>query len=153
MSRYKPVFTGGYGKFDELIDVAGAGEDRSGDGRNAAAQAADAVALRDPIDAARALDRPLVDREQHRIAAAQLASALLVAVALVLVAERRARARMRFAEARPQPSGGQEARPVVLHGGLALLAWSLCAIPVAFGFVLPLVILVLLAFHQLQLRD
>jgi iron(III) transport system permease protein len=76
-----------------------------------------------------------------RIAAAQLASVLLLAVAVVLVAERRARSRMRFAEARSQAAGGQEARPVVLRGGLALLAWSLCAIPVAFGFALPLVLL------------
>jgi len=83
-----------------------------------------------------------------RTAAAQLAAALLLVVAFVLIAERHARSRMRFAEARAQGAGGQEARPVVLQGGLALLAWSLCAIPVTFGFVLPLVLLVRLVWRE-----
>jgi len=76
-----------------------------------------------------------------RIAAAQLASVLLGVVALVLVAERRARAKLRFVEARVSAAEGREARPVVLHGRLALLAWGLCAVPVALGFALPVVLL------------
>jgi iron(III) transport system permease protein len=76
------------------------------------------------------------------VAASQLASALIAFVALLLWAERRARSRLRFAEARGTPQGVvREARPVVLHGRRALLAWCLCAIPVAFGFVLPLALL------------
>ena len=70
-----------------------------------------------------------------RVAAAQLASLLLLAVALLLTAERRAQARLRFAAGR----GGQgsEARPVPLRGRAAAAAWILCALPVALGFVLP----------------
>lgn len=70
-----------------------------------------------------------------RIAAAQLASLLLLAVALLLTAERRAQARLRFSAARS--AHGNEARPVALRGRAAAAAWSLCALPVALGFVLP----------------
>ena len=70
-----------------------------------------------------------------RIAAAQLASLLLLAVALLLLAEHRAQARLRFAAGRS--AQGHEARPVRLHGRAALAAWLLCALPVAFGFALP----------------
>ena len=85
-----------------------------------------------------------------RIAAAQLASLLLAMVALLLWAERRARRHLRFAASRGTAGqgGGNEARPVVLHGRLALLAWSLCALPVAFGFVLPLLLLARLVWHE-----
>lgn len=83
-----------------------------------------------------------------RIAAAQLASVLLVFVALVLVGERRARASLRFAEARPTATEGREARAVRLRGRLAALAWCLCALPVALGFVLPLVLLARLVWRE-----
>ena len=73
-----------------------------------------------------------------RIAAAQLASILLVAVALLLAMERSAQRRMRFSAARSGGgAGSSEARPVPLHGRVALAAWLLCAVPVALGFVLP----------------
>lgn len=84
-----------------------------------------------------------------RVAAAQIASVLLVAVALVLLGERRARARLRFAEARPVAGAdGREARAVHLHGHLAWLAWALCALPVALGFVLPVALLVRLVWRE-----
>ncbi len=84
-----------------------------------------------------------------RIAAAQLASLLLALVALLLWAERRARRHLRFAASRVASQGsGNEARPVVLHGRLAGLAWSLCALPVAFGFVLPLALLARLVWQE-----
>jgi iron(III) transport system permease protein len=70
-----------------------------------------------------------------RTAAAQLASLLLLAVALLLAAERRAQARLRFASARGSP--GRQARAVRLQGRAAAAAIALCALPVAFGFVLP----------------
>jgi iron(III) transport system permease protein len=76
-----------------------------------------------------------------RVAAAQLAAALLLVVAVVLIAERRAREKLRFVEARVSATEGREARPVVLRGRLALLAWLLCALPVALGFALPVVLL------------
>ena len=69
------------------------------------------------------------------LAAAQLASMLLLAVALLLAAERRAQRRMRFAAGRAAQSN--EARPVPLRGRAAFAAWLLCAMPVALGFVLP----------------
>jgi iron(III) transport system permease protein len=75
-----------------------------------------------------------------RIAAAQLASLLLLAVALLLAAERRAQRRLRFAGNRSAQSS--EARAVPLHGKAALAACSLCALPVLLGFVLPVLWLV-----------
>jgi len=69
------------------------------------------------------------------LAAAQLASLLLLFVALLLTAERRAQRRLRFAAGRAAQSA--EARPVRLRGRAALGAWLLCALPVALGFVLP----------------
>lgn len=70
-----------------------------------------------------------------RIAAAQLATMLLVLVALLLHLERRAQQRMRFS------STGHAARadalPVRLHGKGLALAWLACGFPVLAGFVLP----------------
>jgi iron(III) transport system permease protein len=89
-----------------------------------------------------------------RIAAAQLASLLLLLVTLLIWAERRARRHLRFTSGR---SAGQantnEGRAVELHGGLALLAWSLCAIPVAFGFLLPLLLLARLVWQEALYGD
>lgn len=71
-----------------------------------------------------------------RIAAAQLAWLLLGFVALLLALEQRAQRRLRFALQRPDRAAA-EARPVVLRGGAALVAWLVCALPVLFGFGLP----------------
>ena len=72
-----------------------------------------------------------------RLAAAQLASVLLVAVALLLWAERQAQRRMRYAASRQGAQHATEARPLRLTGRHALLAWGLSALPVLLGFVLP----------------
>lgn len=72
----------------------------------------------------------------NRIAAAQLATALLLAVALLLALEARAQKRLRFTAGRSR--GGAEAQPVALVGAARLAAWTLCALPVLLGFVLPL---------------
>ncbi len=77
-----------------------------------------------------------------RIAAAQLASMLLVLVALLLWAERRAQGRMRFATSRPGAAQAGEARPVALRGRAVLAAWAVCGLPVLLGFVLPVAVLV-----------
>ncbi|HMO46077.1 MAG TPA: iron ABC transporter permease [Rubrivivax sp.] len=69
------------------------------------------------------------------LAGAQLASLLLLLVALLLAVERRAQRRLRFTASRHAHS--REARPVPLRGRAAVLAWLLCALPVALGFVLP----------------
>ena len=72
-----------------------------------------------------------------RIAAAQLATLLLMAVALLLMAERAAQRRLRFAVSRGGVVHSAEARPMALHGAAALGAFLLCAVPVLLGFVLP----------------
>lgn len=69
-----------------------------------------------------------------RIAAAQLAAALLGFVALLLVFEHVSRGRARFhnTTGRNRPMVGS-----ALHGIPALLAFVTCALPVAIGFILP----------------
>ncbi|MDB5885315.1 MAG: binding-protein-dependent transport system inner rane component [Polaromonas sp.] len=73
----------------------------------------------------------------NRLAAAQLATVLLVVVAVLLRIEHNAQQRMRFAAGRGARAGSADAAPVRLHGGQAALAWVVCALPIAFGFVLP----------------
>ncbi|MGL6110372.1 MAG: ABC transporter permease [Rubrivivax sp.] len=85
------------------------------------------------------------------IAAAQLASLLLLAVALLLAIERRAQRRLRFAGNRATQSS--EARAVPLRGRAALVAWSLCALPVALGFVLPVLWLVRMLWVEAAASD
>jgi iron(III) transport system permease protein len=72
----------------------------------------------------------------NRLAAAQLATVLLLIVAALLAAERATERRMRFASAGLRP-GSREAQPTALTGARAALAWALCAAPIALGFVLP----------------
>jgi iron(III) transport system permease protein len=75
----------------------------------------------------------------NRAAAAQLATMLLAVVALLLWLEFRAQRRMRFATLRGQRAGSAEAQPVRLIGGRAVAAVAVCALPILFGFVLPVV--------------
>jgi len=81
----------------------------------------------------------------NRLAAAQLATLLLLTVAALLWVEQRAQRRMRFATLRGQRAGSAEAQPVRLRGGRAALAVGVCALPVLAGFVLP----VLFMLHPL----
>ncbi|MFB0936513.1 MAG: iron ABC transporter permease [Propionivibrio sp.] len=69
-----------------------------------------------------------------RVAAAQLAAALLGFVALLLVLEHASRGRARFhnTTGRNRPMAGS-----VLRGIPAVLAFMACALPVAIGFLLP----------------
>ena len=73
----------------------------------------------------------------NRIAAAQLATALLVVVAVLLKIEQGAQKRMRFVGSRGSASNAADAVPTRLRGKRALLAWLVCALPIALGFVLP----------------
>ncbi|MDB5930841.1 MAG: binding-protein-dependent transport system inner rane component [Polaromonas sp.] len=73
----------------------------------------------------------------NRIAAAQLATLLLIVVAALLRIEHGAQKRMRFATGRGGRAGVADAAPVRLRGGRAALAWVVCAGPIALGFVLP----------------
>ncbi|WP_382154857.1 ABC transporter permease [Hydrogenophaga sp. ANAO-22] len=73
----------------------------------------------------------------NRMAAAQLATMLLALVALLLWLEHRAQRRLRFATLRGQRAGSAEAQPTRLQGGRAVCAVLACVLPIAFGFVLP----------------
>ncbi len=73
----------------------------------------------------------------NRLAAAQLATLLLLTVAALLWVEHRAQRRMRFATLRGQRAGSAEAQAVKLRGARAWLVVLACALPIVFGFVLP----------------
>ncbi len=73
----------------------------------------------------------------NRIAAAQLATVLLVLVAILLALERRAQRRMRFAVTKGARAGSADAQAVRLQGRQVGWVWLLCLLPVAMGFVLP----------------
>ncbi|WP_424894419.1 ABC transporter permease [Tepidimonas sp. HKU79] len=81
-----------------------------------------------------------------RTAAAQLAIMLLAWVALLLWVEQRAQRRMRFATQRVA-RGSAEAQPVRLRGGQVVAAWLVCALPVMFGFVLPVLFMLRPLWH------
>ena len=72
----------------------------------------------------------------NRIAAAQLATFLLLVVVVLLTAEQRAQSRLRFSIASVDRHGS-ESQALRLRGLSAALAWTLCVLPVLFGFVLP----------------
>jgi iron(III) transport system permease protein len=85
-----------------------------------------------------------------RVAAAQLASMLLLVVALLLIGERAAQRRLRFAASRGGAPHASDARALRLTGAAAALAAALCALPVLLGFVLPVAWLLRLAWVEAQ---
>lgn len=86
-----------------------------------------------------------------RIAAAHLASLLLVVVAALLIAERKAQRRLRFAAgAGITGEGPQDARPLQLRGRACWAAWVVCGLPVLLGFVLPVAWLLWMAVVEAQ---
>ena len=84
------------------------------------------------------------------LAAAQLATVLLVLVALLLTLERRAQQRMRFASSSAQGSGSADAQPTRLVGAQVGIAWAVCALPVLLGFVLPVLFMLRPLFAEVQ---
>jgi len=78
----------------------------------------------------------------NRIAASQLATGLLVVVVILLHLEQRAQRKMRFSTGRGGRGGTADAQPVRLSGRRWPVAWVLCALPVLFGFVLPVAFMV-----------
>ena len=74
----------------------------------------------------------------NRMAATQLATLLLIVVAALLRMEHSAQKRMRFAGSRGVRAGLMDTAPVALKGARAALAWAVCALPIALGFVLPI---------------
>lgn len=73
----------------------------------------------------------------NRVAAAQLATVLLLCVAGLLVWEARAQQRLRFALGRADRAGSSENQPLLLSGLPAAGVCLLCATPWVLGFVLP----------------
>ena len=72
----------------------------------------------------------------NRLAAAQLATVLLLLVAVLLKIEQHAQKRMRFASSGGR-AGAADAAPTPLRGRRAAIAWAVCALPITLGFVLP----------------
>jgi iron(III) transport system permease protein len=75
----------------------------------------------------------------NRVAAAQLATLLLIVVMVLLKLERSAQKRMRFTVGRGGRAGSAEAKPVVLFGLRGWAVTVLCLLPVLMGFVLPVI--------------
>lgn len=73
----------------------------------------------------------------NRIAAAQLATFLLVLVGLLLQLEIRAQRRMRFVTSGAGRASSVEAQPLRLRGWRSVAAWLVCVLPVLMGFVAP----------------
>jgi iron(III) transport system permease protein len=73
----------------------------------------------------------------NRLAAAQLASVLLLVVAVLLKIEHQAQKRMRFSTSRGGRAGAADAAPTRLRGRRAGAAWLVCALPILLGFLLP----------------
>ena len=84
-----------------------------------------------------------------RIAAAQLSVMLLVVVAVLLKFERHAQKRMRFATGKGVRAGSHEAKPVLLRGTNQVKAQLLCALPIALGFVMPVLMMLRPLFNGL----
>src|SRR5690606_26785209 len=70
-----------------------------------------------------------------------LATVLLLVVAALLRIEHHAQRRMRFTTSRGGRAGAADAAPTVLHGSKAAIAWLVCALPIALGFVLPVLVM------------
>ncbi len=85
----------------------------------------------------------------NRIAAAQLATGLLLAVTVLLSLEQRAQSRLRFAAGHSDAQSA-EARAHVLKGWPALLAFGLCFVPVLLGFVLPVLLMCRALLESMQ---
>lgn len=77
----------------------------------------------------------------NRIAAAQLATLLLGAVLVLMQIEKWAQARMRFASLRSGLSSSTDAQPSTLKGLPAMAMSTWCALPLFFGFVLPVLLM------------
>lgn len=80
-----------------------------------------------------------------RMAAAQLASLLLLFVLVLLALETRSRARLRF---HSTGARGRRTAPVPLHGVAAWATTALCSVPLLLGFGLPALIMLRLAWLE-----
>jgi len=74
----------------------------------------------------------------NRIAAAQLASLLLLVVMLLLQIEKSAQSRMRFSNVKLSGTASREAQQIQLSRRQAWLVCIACSLPILFGFILPI---------------
>jgi iron(III) transport system permease protein len=77
----------------------------------------------------------------NRIAAAQLATLLLVVVLILLQLEKQAQARMRFTSSNTNSANSREAQPAELSQFSGLLIATWCSLLVFLGFVLPILLM------------
>jgi iron(III) transport system permease protein len=77
----------------------------------------------------------------NRIAAAQLATLLLVVVLILLQLEKQAQARMRFTSSNTNSANSREAQPAELSQFSGLLIATWCSLLVFLGFVLPIMLM------------
>ena len=77
----------------------------------------------------------------NRIAAAQLATLLLVVVLILLQLEKQAQARMRFTSSNTNSANSREAQPAELSQFSGLLIATWCGLLVFLGFVLPILLM------------
>jgi iron(III) transport system permease protein len=93
----------------------------------------------------------------NRIAAAQLATLLLLVVLVLLKLEHKAQKKMRFSSTKSGNTGGapvkSSAEVTKLSGKRLVLAWFVCGLPVLMGFVLPLLFMLRPFLASLQSAD
>ena len=74
----------------------------------------------------------------NRIAAAQLASLLLLVVMMLLQIEKSAQSRMRFSNVKLSGTASREAQQIQLSRRQAWMVCIACSLPILFGFILPI---------------
>ncbi len=89
----------------------------------------------------------------NRVAAAQLATVLLIVVAMLLKIEQSSQAKIRFAATKGARAGAGQTTAMQLEGKSAVVAQILCAIPVLLGFVVPVLLMLYTLGLQSQSQD
>lgn len=89
----------------------------------------------------------------NRVAAAQLATVLLIVVAILLKIEQSSQAKIRFASTKDARTSAGQSTAIELKGTHAFVAQILCAIPVLLGFVIPVLLMLYTLGLQSQSQD
>jgi iron(III) transport system permease protein len=85
-----------------------------------------------------------------RLAAAQLATILLLVVVIILRVEQHAQKRMRFMSSKGLNHSAKSALPLRLSGWHGRLAQMLCWMPILLGFIVPVSLMLITFTNQLQ---
>jgi iron(III) transport system permease protein len=88
-----------------------------------------------------------------RIAAAQLATLLLIVVMVLLKVERKAQKKMRFSASKGANQSAKSQSAEKLQGKQLIVAWLVCATPILMGFVLPLLFILRPFLAALRAED